>query len=99
MPVMTMLEFAGMTRALYERVGASLAKDGPPDGILYHACGPIPGGAGGDGWRIVDVWESPEAFDRFIETIYLPAVRACGGPPAPSRREIFATHHAGPVRR
>ena len=44
MPVMTMLKFAG-TRALYERVGASLPKDGPPEGILYHACGPIPGDA------------------------------------------------------
>ena len=92
MPVVTTLEFPAVTQQLYHQVGARLPK-GPPDGILYHACGPVAGG-----WRIVDVWESAEAFDRFIDGTFLPAMRAQGGP-EPSRRELFATHHAGPVRR
>jgi hypothetical protein len=92
MPVVTTLEFPGVTRQLYEQVGASLPP-GPPDGILYHACGPV-----ASGWRIADVWESRDAFDRFVDAVYLPAMRALGGP-APSRREVFAAHHAGSVRR
>jgi hypothetical protein len=50
------------------------------------------------GWRIADVWESAAAFDRFVDGVYLPTMRALGGP-APSRREAFAAHHAGVVGR
>lgn len=92
MAVVTVLDFPGMTRDQYERVGAMLAS-GPPDGILYHACGPT-----ANGWRIMDVWESREAFDRFVDGAYLPAVRRAGGP-EPSRREVIPAHHAGPVHR
>ena len=93
MSVMTILDFPGVTQDLYDQVGAHLDVTGPPDGILYHACGPVAGG-----WRIVDVWESQEAFEQFVDSIYLPAMRAQGGP-EPSRREIFPTYHAGPVQR
>ncbi len=93
MPVMTTLEFPGVTQALYEQVGRSLPAGEPPEGILFHACGPVAGG-----WRIVDVWESRDAFDRFVDGVFLPAMRAHGGP-LPSRREVFETHHAGPVGR
>jgi hypothetical protein len=92
MPVMTTLEFPGVTQQLYEQVGASLPA-GPPDGVLFHACGPVSAG-----WRIADIWESKEAFDRFVDGVFLPAMRAKGGP-APSRREVFTTYHAGPVQR
>jgi hypothetical protein len=92
MPVMTTLEFPAVTQQLYEQVGAALPQ-GRPDGILFHACGPAAGG-----WRIADIWESAEAFDRFVDVIFIPAMRAQGGP-APSRREVLTTYHAGPVRR
>ncbi|MEA2530454.1 MAG: hypothetical protein QOG89_2098 [Thermomicrobiales bacterium] len=46
----------------------------------------------------MDVWESQEAFDRFVDRTYLPAVRQAGGP-EPSRREVVAAHHAGVVQR
>ncbi len=93
MPVITLLEFAGVTEAQYEQVGEHLARLAPPDGILYHACGPIAGG-----WRITDVWDSVDAWTRFLDERYLRAMRAHGGP-APSRREAMATHHAGVVAR
>jgi hypothetical protein len=92
MAVVTVLEFPDLTREQYEWVGASLAA-GAPEGILYHACGAVE-----DGWRIMDVWESQEAFDRFVDRTYLPAVRQAGGP-EPSRREVVAAHHAGVVQR
>jgi hypothetical protein len=53
---MTTLEFPGVTQQLYDQVGAHLPK-GPPDGILYHACGPVAGG-----WRIAEIWESAAAL-------------------------------------
>ncbi len=93
MPVATLLEFPGLTQAQYEQVGALLAPEGGPDGIRYHACGPVAGG-----WRIMDIWESGAAFDRFVDERFLPAVRAAGGP-EPSRREVVPTYHAGPVGR
>lgn len=93
MTVATILEFPGVTREMYDAAGARLAASAPPDGILHHACGPTAGG-----WRIMDIWESQEAFDRFVDDVYLPAMGAVGGP-APSHREVIATHHAGPVVR
>ncbi|HYH12114.1 MAG TPA: hypothetical protein VD789_07140 [Thermomicrobiales bacterium] len=92
MAVITLLEFPGLTREQYERVGANLA-GGPPEGILYHSCGPHEGG-----WRVVDIWESREAFDRFVDGTYLAAVRGVGGP-EPSRREVVEANHAGAVLR
>lgn len=93
MTVATILEFPGVTRELYDAVGERLAASAPPDGVLHHACGPTAGG-----WRIMDIWESREAFDRFVDDIYLPAMAGMGGP-APLRREVIVTHHAGPVHR
>jgi hypothetical protein len=93
MPVVTVLEFPGVTQELYEKAAARLAQSDAPAGILYHACGST-----GDGWRIVDVWETAEVFDRFVDERYLPAMRAAGGS-EPVRREVMQTHHAGPVKR
>ena len=89
MAVITILEFPGVTREVYERVGASLAA--APRGILYHACGPTDGG-----WRIFGIWETQAAFDRFTDDVYIPAMRAQGGS-RPSRREVTQAYHAGPV--
>ena len=92
MAVVTLLEFPGMTQDQYTRVG-TLLPPGAPEGILYHTCGPVR-----DGWRIVDVWESQEAFDQHVDGAYLPAVRRAGGR-EPSRREAMTAHHTGAVHR
>jgi hypothetical protein len=56
-----------MYDAVNERMGASAQ---PPEGLLVHTLG-----RGDDGkWRIVDVWESQEAADRFREERLLPAL-------------------------
>ena len=44
--------------------------DNPPEGMIFHSAGPLPGG----GWRIVDVWESRAAFDRFFGERVQPTV-------------------------
>jgi hypothetical protein len=38
--------------------------DWPVDGLVFHTAG-----QGASGFRIVDVWESEEAFQRFGETL------------------------------
>lgn len=55
-----------MTAAQYDDVMQALeeAGAGTPPGRLYHACF-----GGGDRLRIVDVWESPESLDAFLETL------------------------------
>ncbi len=68
MPVLMIHESPGGTREQYEDVGRRLT-DGrgldsleawPVEGILSHVAGPTDGG-----WRVIDVWESEEAFHRF----------------------------------
>jgi hypothetical protein len=52
----------------YERVDAELGSTAP-DGLIVHVAGPHGGGV-----RIIDVWESEEAFERFREERLVPAV-------------------------
>lgn len=49
--------------------------DNPPTGSLVRVAGPVEGG-----WRIVSVWESPEAFDTFRRERLEPALRQAGRP-------------------
>jgi quinol monooxygenase YgiN len=54
-------EYPGVTQAQYEGAFAQLELNGSmPEGCLAHVAGEMPGG-----WRIVEVWESQEDFDRF----------------------------------
>ena len=46
--------------------------DWPVEGLLVHATG-----EGENGFRVVDVWESPEAFQRFGETL-MPILQELG---------------------
>jgi hypothetical protein len=46
--------------------------DWPVEGLLSHAAGQA-----GGGFRVVDVWESEEAFNRFGETL-LPILQDLG---------------------
>jgi hypothetical protein len=55
-----------------------------PDHALYHAAGPWQ-----DGWRVVDVWESDEAFQAFAADQIAPHARAHGLPePRMQRMEV-----------
>ncbi|WP_200303611.1 hypothetical protein [Streptomyces adelaidensis] len=49
------------------------------EGLISHTSAPTP-----DGWLVVDVWESEEAFREFGETI-LPILRELGVPDARPR--------------
>ena len=72
MAVLVTQELPGVSQKLYDGVNEKInAVAGPPAGLIVHASGPADGG-----WRIVDVWESAEDFERFREERLRPAVMA-----------------------
>jgi hypothetical protein len=68
MPIGVIFEFPGSaSRSKYEQSVKLILKgrrkklaDWPVKGVLTHIAGPMPGG-----WRVVDVWQSRAAFNRF----------------------------------
>ncbi len=91
MPFLATLEFPRIDQQRYDELGALLASSAPPRGVLFHSCAAVSGG-----WRIVEIWNSASAFYAFIDHTLLPATRAMDWS-APTRRECFATYHAGMV--
>lgn len=63
MAIGIIFEAAGVTQAQYEQARDQAAPGNqPPPGMLYHAAGPIEGG-----FCVVEVWESQEAAQRFLD--------------------------------
>ncbi len=88
MAIIVVFDLPGVTREQYEEsvdrltggTGLNRSEDWPVRGLLTHAAGPMPEGAG---WHVTDVWESREAFDHFA-AVLLPILREVGmaaGPP------------------
>jgi hypothetical protein len=84
--------FEGVTREQYEESIRKLTggksrfespADWPVDGLLAHTAG-----QGESGFRVVDVWESEEAFGRFGETL-IPILQELGVAGEP---EIYPAH-------
>ena len=75
----------------YERVNEAMDVDNnPPEGLIIHAAGEVNGK-----WKLVDVWESEAAFEKFRDERLMPAViQAMGqevvdaGPPATESFEV-----------
>ena len=90
MAILMVHDSPGGTQEQYEEVGARLTDGGslsslsdwPADGILLHIAGPTE-----DGWRVIDVWESEEAFQRFGEVIG-PILQDVGFPGEPKVSEL-----------
>jgi len=71
----------GMTQAQYEQSAEKVASrpgpvkspaDWPVSGLISHTAAPT-----SNGWLVVDVWESEEAFQQFGETL-TPILRELG---------------------
>jgi hypothetical protein len=68
------VKFDGGTQEQYEAINAQMGADeNPPEGLIFHAGGPIEGG-----WGAIDFWESREHFDRFLESRLGPAIQELG---------------------
>ena len=92
MPVVLVHEGKGLTRQNYEEsvrqvTGGKPRVESPGDwpvpGLLVHAAG-----QGKDGFRVVDVWESAEAFRQFGERL-IPILKSLGIEGEP---EIYEAH-------
>ena len=63
--------------------GLTSPADWPVPGLLVHAAG-----QGTNGWRVVDVWESEDAFRKFGQTL-LPILKELGIEGQP---EVYPAH-------
>jgi hypothetical protein len=63
------------TEEMYEAVtGKVMADNQLPEGCRVHIAGPVK-----DGWRVITVWDSEDAFKRFREEKLIPALREVAG--------------------
>jgi hypothetical protein len=69
MPVGMLQMLQGMTKDQYDAVNQNLfgqpsppPRDRLPEGLIMHSAGPAE-----NGWYVYDVWESREAFQRFMD--------------------------------
>ena len=87
-----------ITREVYQRIRAALGDEVPP-GLILHLVTPSPTGSG---LRYLDVWESKEECDRFLDERVHPVlgrVFAAAGrplPPEPHRDELEIIDLFGP---
>jgi hypothetical protein len=89
MAVAMLLEWPGETREQYEQLMSVVGlEENPPEGGLLHVAGPMPGG-----WRVLDIWESEEAFERFANERLRPAVEKVELPAMP-QPQFFPVHGA-----
>jgi hypothetical protein len=58
--------------AAREQVGVT--SENMPEGAVLHVAGPSPNG----GWRVVEIWESEDAAQKFDEDRVLPALQQVG---------------------
>ncbi|MGH2550050.1 MAG: hypothetical protein ACRDHN_11695 [Thermomicrobiales bacterium] len=61
MAVAVIVEFAVGTAEQYDAIQSELKLSGWPPQNTFHVAGPT----GDGGWRVVDVWDSAEAFQAF----------------------------------
>jgi hypothetical protein len=77
----------------YDIVDAALDPKGdPPDGLIAHSAR-----FDGDTLKILDIWESPEAFGAFAESRLGPGIAEALGddaPDAPPEPKFTELHHA-----
>lgn len=62
MAIIGVFDGEGITKAQYDQALKEVSPDNrPPEGMLYHAAAPT-----ANGWRVVEVWESQAAADKFF---------------------------------
>jgi hypothetical protein len=78
MAVAVLMNFPGGSNDAYDRVleKMGLTEGTPPDGAEFHVAGEVDGG-----FRVVDVWESAEQFQKFADEQIAPLSAEEGFPP------------------
>src|SRR5262249_46260673 len=74
MPTVMLMEWPGVTKEQYANVLSTLGLHAkPPAGGMFH----VAGFAGGT-LRVLDIWESQQAFERFQQERLMGAVQKAG---------------------
>ncbi len=74
-PEYTKQQYDEVTKKMFGH--SPMRADEAPEGLIMHSAGQ------GEGYYVYDVWESREAFERFMEEKLGPAIaEVMGGPPA-----------------
>jgi hypothetical protein len=79
-----------MSQEEYDALDAAVGPEDPP-GLILHTGSATAGG----GFRIIDVWESKAAYEKFEQETLMPAWLGLGGDPpdGPLPREEFDVHN------
>jgi hypothetical protein len=72
----------------YDAITEKLMAQEPIDGLRVHTAG-----FSGNGFRIFDVWESKEQFDRFMADRLMPLVLEQEGEPTPPTVTVYELHN------
>jgi hypothetical protein len=89
MAIGIMITLNGGTAEMVDRLNAEIDPDGnPPEGLLFHASGPVVGG-----WGVLDFWQAREHFDRFLAQRIRPALAAIGSKDQPTITEFPVHEH------
>lgn len=74
MAIAILFETPDCTQAQYEQVSSVVLPDGQlPEGMQSHLAAPS-----GNGWVVVEVWDSEEAAQRFFEGPLRPELERAG---------------------
>ena len=92
MAIAALFELDGVTQDQYDQItrgltdgrGLESLSDWPVEGILFHVAGPTE-----TGWRVLDVWESEEALQRFGEHLMPIAAEAGVKDPQPRVSKVY----------
>ena len=83
------IKLGGGTAEQMDRLNAEIdPESNPPEGLLFHASGPVDGG-----WGALDFWQSRAHFDRFAEERIGPAMAAIGAQAQPEIHEFPVHEH------
>jgi hypothetical protein len=74
MPVAMLVDNPEGSQEIYDKVREQLSLEENPAGGIMHVAGPSPNG----GWRVIEVWETEEDAQRFLEERLKPAFDAVG---------------------
>ena len=85
MAVAVIMDLPGVTEAQYATARGMLGEALQP-GNLIHVAGPTD-----NGWRVMEVWESPEAMGAFFQSAAAGAAFQAAGIP-PAEPVVFPVH-------
>jgi len=89
MAICQIFDSPDVTAEDFERVSLHVRSTGPmmPEGARLLVAGPAAGG-----WRVVSVWDSHEALERFVAERLVPAYEAAGLSFGDATRSPFDVH-------